>query len=85
MITNANRSSYEANKGYRHLSRKRLYLNLIPGQFGLPLNFQPTPKLMEMGMKERHRKDSRFKPPKDTRSFLEAFLFPCHHHPEVSR
>jgi hypothetical protein len=29
------------------------------------------------------RKDSRFKPPEDTRSFLEAFLLPYHSHPEV--
>ncbi len=57
---------------------------MILRQFSLPLNFQPNPKLMEIGMKACRRKGSRFKPPKDARSFLEAFLLPYHRHPEVS-
>ena len=38
-----------------------------------PVNFQHNPNLMEIGMKACRRKGSRFKPPKDTRSLLEAF------------
>jgi len=44
-------------------------------KIGLPLNFQPNPKLMEIGMKACRRKVLKNKPPRDDCSLLEAFSF----------